>query len=396
MDDLLDAAPCGYVAFTDVGTVTAANSTLAGLLGYDREEIVGGHVERLLTVAGRIFYQTHLFPLLTLHGKAEEIFLTLRRKDGEGVPVLANAVRSVQGDEGRCVCAVIPVHQRRKYEDEILAAKRIAEEALQSNAELSRTRSDLERHARELDRKVSRLEQRNAELTRISTILSHDLREPIRKLSVFSGLLGGEDRSALTPMGLRAVGVLQSECARLDAMVRGLQEYVALDDSTEPFVSVDLVDAVRKARETVAKRRGLQDFDVSIGPLPTVQGARRQIEAIFVHLLDNAAVFCAPGVAPRVLVRGHEVQENSFRATEGRYRYVDHARVVVEDNGIGFEERYSAYIFEALRKLDPASPGLGLGLAVCRKVAENHFGSIKAEPMTDGGSRFTVMLPLQP
>ena len=138
------------------------------------------------------------------------------------------------------------------------------------------------------------------------------------------------------------------------------------------------------------------EFDVTIGPLPTVQGARRQIEALFVHLFDNAVTFSAPGAAPRVVVRGQEVQENSFRATEGRYRYVDHARVVVEDNGAGFDARYSDYIFEALRKLDPASPGLGLGLAVCRKVAENHFGSIKAEPMAGGGSRFTVMLPLQP
>ncbi len=396
MDDLLDAAPCGYVAFTDAGTVTAVNATLAEMLGYDRAEIVGGHVERLLTVAGRIFYQTHLFPLLTLHGKAEEIFLTLRRKDGEGVPVLANAVRSAEGDDGRSACVVIPVYQRRKYEDEILAARRVAEEAVQSSAELTRTRTELERNARELDRKVSRLEQRNTELTRFSVILSHDLREPIRKLSVFAGLLGGEDRAALTPMGLRAVDVLQTECARLDALVRGLQEYVALDASTEPFEAVDLGDAARAARETVARRRGLPEFDVSIGPLPTVQGARRQIEALFVHLLDNAVTFSAPGVAPRVVLRGHEVQENSFRATEGRYRYVDHARVVVEDNGTGFDARYSDYIFEALRKLDPASPGLGLGLAVCRKVAENHFGSIKAAPVVGGGSRFTVLLPLQP
>lgn len=396
MDDLLDKAPCGYVAFTDAGLVTTANATLGQLLGYAPAELVGGHVERLLTVAGRIFYQTHLFPLLTLHGKAEEIFLTLRRKDGEGVPVLANAVRTVEDGEGRSACVLVPVYQRRKYEDEILAARRVAEEALQNNAEIVRTRTELERHAQELDRQVSRLEQRNAELTRFSAILSHDLREPIRKVSVFAGLLGEGDRAALTPTGLRAIDVLQAECARLDALVRGLQEYVALDASTEPFAPVDLGEAVRAAWETVAQRPGRAALDVSIGPLPTVQGARRQLELLFAHLLDNAAAFCAPGVVPRVVVRGHEVQENSYRATEGRYRYVDHARVVVEDNGIGFEERYGAYIFEALRKLDPASPGLGLGLAVCRKVTENHFGSVKAEPVPGHGSRFTVLLPIQP
>ena len=80
--ELLDTLPCGVVSFTDDGRIVYANATLATLLGYEPGELAGRHVETLLTVAGRIFYQTHFFPLLRLHGKAEEVFLLLRKNDG--------------------------------------------------------------------------------------------------------------------------------------------------------------------------------------------------------------------------------------------------------------------------------------------------------------------------
>src|SRR5688500_7047748 len=90
VDPLLDAAPCGFVSFGDDGAIALVNRTLLELLGYERDELLGRHVETILTIAGRIFYQTHLFPLLTLHGRAEEIFLLLRPKGGGEVGALVN------------------------------------------------------------------------------------------------------------------------------------------------------------------------------------------------------------------------------------------------------------------------------------------------------------------
>ena len=81
IDPLLDAAPCGFVSFADDGTIRATNATLLEMLGFTRDELVGRHVETILNVGTRIFYQTHFFPLLRLHGRAEEIFLLLRPKD---------------------------------------------------------------------------------------------------------------------------------------------------------------------------------------------------------------------------------------------------------------------------------------------------------------------------
>jgi PAS domain S-box-containing protein len=93
MDELLNNAPCGFLVFADDGSIIEANATLIDLLGYERGELLKLHIEKIFSVAGRIFYQTHFFPLLKLKGKVEEIYLDLRSKTGESVPVLVNAAR---------------------------------------------------------------------------------------------------------------------------------------------------------------------------------------------------------------------------------------------------------------------------------------------------------------
>src|SRR5688572_24143840 len=97
MDDMLDTAPCGFLSFADDGTITHANSTLAAMVGHDRDSLPGRSLEKILSVGARIFYQTHFFPLLKLQGVADEVYLTLRTKDGGEVPVLLNAARRERG-----------------------------------------------------------------------------------------------------------------------------------------------------------------------------------------------------------------------------------------------------------------------------------------------------------
>jgi sigma-B regulation protein RsbU (phosphoserine phosphatase) len=395
MEDLLNCAPCGFLSFTDGGVLVVVNDTLLGLLGYGRDELLGRHVETLLTLASRIFYQTHFFPLLRLHGKAEEIFLSLRARSGEDVPVLVNAVRREREEGIVNHCALIPVRERRKYEDEILKARRAAEEALRNNEELSQARQELEQHARALDQKLSRLEQKNHELARVSGILSHDLREPLRKISVFAGLLTHEDREAMSSTGQRALERIKAESMRMDQLVTALQQFVSLELADEPLEEVDLGDALGLARRMVSEKSELVAAPVRAPPLPVIQGRRRQLVLLFFHLLDNAVKFRNPDVSPRIDVECRRIQHNSFRAIKGKYHYTDFARLVFTDNGMGFDNGYGQYVFEALKKLDPSTPGLGFGLAICRKVVENHNGSISVESEPGRGTRFTLLLPLR-
>lgn len=395
MDELLNSAPCGFLSFTDDGKLVLVNDTLLGLLEYARGELLGRHVESLLSLASRIFYQTHFFPLLRLHGKAEEIFLSLRTKSGGDLPVLVNASRRER--EGGLVnhCALIPVRERRKYEDEILKARRAAEEALRNNEELTRARQELEVHARQLDQKLSRLQQKNQELARISSILSHDLREPLRKLSIFAGLFTPQDKEALSSTGRRSLERIKAVSVKMDQLVTALQQFVSLEVAGDPLEEVDLGDALDCARRLVFEEAGLGMAQLRSQPLPTLQGRRRQLVLLFVHLLDNAVKFRKPQESPRIDIECQLLQQNSYRTLQDKYHYTDFVRIVVADNGIGFDNQYSHYVFEALKKLDPGSPGLGFGLAICRKVVENHNGTISAESEPGKGTRLTLLLPLR-
>src|SRR5688500_9963075 len=123
MDELLNNAPCGFLVFKDDGKIVRVNRTLLALLGYARAELLlDRHVESLLPVAGRIFYQTHFFPLLKLHNRVDEIYLSLRSQTGEEIPVLTNAVRREHGGDFLNDCAVMPMRRRNRFEDELLKA----------------------------------------------------------------------------------------------------------------------------------------------------------------------------------------------------------------------------------------------------------------------------------
>jgi len=136
MDELLNRAPCGFLSLADDGLVLAVNATLLGWLGYEEGEVAGRHFETLLPPGGRLFYQSYFFPLLKLRDRAEEVYLSLRARDGGEVPVLANAARRERAGAVVNDCVFVPMRQRRRFEDELLTAKREAEEANRLKDEL--------------------------------------------------------------------------------------------------------------------------------------------------------------------------------------------------------------------------------------------------------------------
>ncbi|MBA2671033.1 MAG: PAS domain S-box protein, partial [Gemmatimonadetes bacterium] len=168
LDALLDAAPCGFVSFVDDGTIRAANATLLRMLGYSSVDLTGKRVETILAVGSRIFYQTHLFPLLRLHGHAEEIFMLLRAKDGSDIAVLLNAVRREREGEWITDCAVMQVRERKKFEEALLRAKKDAEQARaaadERGRELQAANDTLEEQALELEMTQRQLLEQAEEL----------------------------------------------------------------------------------------------------------------------------------------------------------------------------------------------------------------------------------------
>jgi phosphoserine phosphatase RsbU/P len=386
MDPLLENAPCGYLSFNDNGIILRVNRTLALLVQYEPEELVGRSIETILNIAGRIFYQTHFFPLLKLHGKAEEIFISLNARNGDLVPVITNSVREEEDGKYVCNCVFIPVFQRRKYEDEILAAKKQAEKALYENAELMKTKEQLAVHAEILDKQVRQLNRVSDEVLQFNSIIAHDMQECVRKVLLFVQLAEDKnDRSYLDK-------VLQS-AYRLRRIIENLDLFVSLGLDKSEFVQVDLNQIIRDARDKVIRELEFNALHVNCPPLPPIYGAEYQLRILFYHLFENSVKF-RNGDKAEVGISHSVFEENLYKNSTDKYRYIEVLKIKIRDKGKGFNNKYNDYVFNMFKKLDAGSADLGFGLALCKKIVDNHAGEIEIDSKPAEGTSVTITLPV--
>ncbi|HEY0426763.1 MAG TPA: ATP-binding protein [Pyrinomonadaceae bacterium] len=355
MDELLDNAPCGFLVFTDDGKIVEANATLLDLLGYERGEILALHVEKILSVAGHIFYQTHFFPLLKLKNQIEEVYLSLRSKSGSDTPVLVNAVRREHRD-GRFFndCVFMPMRQRNQYEDEILKAKREAEEAMRAKDEFL-------------------------------SVVSHELRTPL------NGILGWAQ--------ILQTRQLDSETIKraIDAIVRGAKSQSKLIEDILDFTriisgklrldvrQVDLIMIIESAIDIIAPAASAKDIRLQkiLDSNSYVSGDAERLQQILWNLLSNAVKFTPKG--GRVQIRVQRVNSS--------------VEIIISDTGRGISAEFLPYVFERFKQSDNSTTrrhgGLGLGMAITRHMVELHGGTIRAESAgEDLGATFTVSLPV--
>ncbi len=389
MHDIAALLPGGVVVLNTNYEIVHLNPFGYQLLGYEPDGLTGKRVDMLLTTASRIYFQTHLYPLIALGQVANELYLTFQSQQGARIPVLLNASRQQQPPGYVYIC-FIPVYQRRQYEQELLMAKKAAEEALLRTDQLTSLQQQLESHQAELDRQVTTLQQQNTELEQFAKIISHDLQEPVRKITLLASVLETESTSSLTPIGQRGLAGISKASSRLRQLIWDLQGYFTTTNSTTARESVDLTELNRQL--ILIYRSTDVQFDLT--GLPTVMGNRGELTSLFSHLLDNAVKFRQPGSPSWVRIRGTVVGQNSYRTTPDKYNYIDYARITVSDNGIGFNNQYREEIFRLLKKLDAHSPGLGLGLSVAKKIVERHRGQITAESVENQGTKITLLLPI--
>jgi sigma-B regulation protein RsbU (phosphoserine phosphatase) len=393
MDELLDSAPCGYISFFDDGSVVTLNQTLADLLGTGKHQLEGKSVETVLTVASRIFYNTHFFPLLKLHGRANEIFLSFRSAQQTDIPVLLNAKRRQAGDHFVNDCILIPINQRQKYEDEILAAKRKAEKAIKENQHLVTLANALESRTAELDQQYSRLVLINKDLFQFSKIISHDLQETLHKMSVFADKLSIQESSNLSEKGKKSITRLNSAIHKASELINGLHSFIGITEDNE-ITRVDLNEIVQYAIRKAGELLEFNDLDVVHGRLPAVEANESQLGEMFYQLIANSIHYRNPQRKLRITIEHTLLKENRFKHVSDKYEYTDHVRIVFKDNGLGFDKSLNDYVFALFTKIHSVSSGLGIGLALTKKIVENHLGSISVTSEPGEGTVFTILLPL--
>jgi signal transduction histidine kinase len=427
IDPILDAAPCGFVSFADDGTIRAANTTLVDLLGLTRDELVGRRIESILNVGTRIFYQTHLFPLIKLHGRADEIFLLLRPSAGEDIAMLANAVRRERGGEPVTDCVLLRVRERQKFEDALLRAKKTAEEARaaeehhrreveaaneqlerqaleleMSQQQLAEAAEELEVQSEELRNTNDELVQRSEELERLRsvadeanraksvflTMMSHELRTPLNAIGGYVQLLEMGIHGPVTEAQAEALGRItrgQRHLLRLINDVLDLARIEAgrVDYKIEPCMLRRVVDAVLPMVEPQLLARGLR-YEVNVAPGLMAYADREKLQQVLLNLLSNATKFTSDDGC--VIV---DAMVDRQRA--------DRVCLRVRDTGVGIPADRLEHVFEPFVQVDDSharrSEGTGLGLAISRDLARGMGGDLTASSEAGVGSSFTIELP---
>ena len=235
----------------------------------------------------------------------------------------------------------------------------------------------------DLKRTQIRLEQSNRELESFASVASHDLQEPLRKIQTFSERLTSVYAEALGPEGRDYLTRMNNAATRMRKLIDDLLTYSRVSSKAQTHYLVDLSELARGVLgdlESIIEQSGAT---VTIGPLPTLEASPMQMRQLLQNLLSNALKFRKDDVAPAI----------SLRATVDAE--TNRCELQVEDNGIGFEEKYVDRIFNVFQRLHGRGKyeGTGIGLAICRKIAERHGGSIRARSAPGQGATFIVTLP---
>jgi signal transduction histidine kinase len=246
--------------------------------------------------------------------------------------------------------------------------------AVQQNRELKATGLQLERQKDELARS-------NAELEQFAYVASHDLQEPLRKISSFGRLLNDHAGAALDATARDYVARMMDAAGRMQRLIADLLTYARVDTRGAEFLPVALRPVVDQALDDLGERLRESGGRVDIGDLPVVLADARQMYQLFQNIIGNALKFVAKGQAPVVRVSGRNVGPGKVE-------------IAVQDNGIGFDEKDLDRIFQPFQRLHTRDqyPGSGIGLAVCRKIVQRHGGDITARSRPGAGSTFLIAL----
>jgi two-component system sensor kinase FixL len=241
---------------------------------------------------------------------------------------------------------------------------------------------------------TTRLERSNRELQDFAYVASHDLQEPLRKVSVFGDRLKTKYGQVLGTEGLDYLQRMQKAALRMSALINDLLTFSRITTKSLPFVNVDLAKVASEVLLDLELRIEQVEGKVEIGALPIIEAEPLHMRQLLQNLIGNALKFHKEDQKPLVKVEAKIIQ----RPTELGSRLADDImELTVSDNGIGFDEKYLDRIFQVFQRLHTRQnyEGTGMGLAITRKIVEHHNGSVTARSKPGEGATFVVELPVK-
>ena len=237
-----------------------------------------------------------------------------------------------------------------------------------------------------LKERTDNLQRSNRELEEFAAVASHDLQEPLRKITAFGERLRANHAQSLDVQGLDFLRRMENATARMQTLIQDLLDYSRVTTRPNPFVSADLRELAREALSDLEGELAETGGQVTIEPLPRAEVDPSQMRRVFQNLISNALKYHGQD-PPQVWLSGRVAFENGQ----------EQAVISVRDNGIGFEDRYSERIFQPFQRLHGRNKykGTGIGLAIVKKSVERHGGHVEAQGVPGQGSTFVITIPVR-
>jgi len=332
-----------FNAICSIGSETTNDDLIAKLHPEDLQTREKAHKEAV--ISGKICYEARIlnddgsYRWTKINGKI------IKDKDG-----LAKTIIGIVQD----------IHEHKEFQDEL--KKQVAN-------------------------RTNELTRSNSDLMHFASVVSHDLREPLRKIKIFNTLLRNDIEDNINDKSKKYLHKVSQSAQRMENIIEGILTYSTLDKTLQVIETINLSEVIEDIKidlELIIKEK---DAILVICDLPQIQGAPILINQLFYNLIQNALKFSKADQPPRVVITSSTI------VIDGQ----DCVQIKIKDNGIGIDPKFAEKIFTAFERLHSKNEyeGNGLGLALCRKIAERHHGKITAAGEKDNGAEFTITLPLK-
>lgn len=348
---IINTAIDGIITIDEKGIMESVNPAAAKIFGYESAELLGNNISMLMPEPDRGRHDGYLHAYLT-SGKAKIIGIGREvegQKKNKTVFPFRLAISEVNVTTGARIFTGIIHDLTKQKEDE----------------------NKLLKYAEELERS-------NRELEEFAYVSSHDLQEPLRKIQAFGSRIEEKEAEQLSEKGKDYLRRMLSASMRMQGLINDLLSFSRVSAKTRTFDSVDLNKIMRGVLTDLELLIQETEARITVPTLPTIDADATQMRQLFQNLLSNAIKF-----------RGEAKPEIIIGASENQ----DFINLSISDNGIGFDEKYLDRIFQIFQRLDGRKfDGSGIGLAICRRIANKHGGTITAKSTPGTGATFYVTL----
>lgn len=353
-EQLYRQTPMMMYSFDSDGHILEASDLWLSKSGYSRLEMIGRRFGDFFDAESRSRALEEVLPALLRDGRCEAIPLRVVTKRRELIEIELSAFVDKQSRRRGMICLAVLVD---------VTERNRAEKALeQANRELAGANEGLKKFAH---------------------VASHDLQEPLRKISQFGDLLLTECRDTIDEDGRMYVDIMRDSAERMRRLIRDILAFSKSVNTAlhrrelklESVIKEALVDLEISIRDSGAV--------IEIANLPSIMGDPATVQQLFRNLISNSIKYRREGTAPHIVVSASLTGDG-------------HLAVRIKDNGRGFDPKFAEVIFNPFTRLHTASEidGSGIGLAVCKSVCDRHRWQIGVDSMPDQGSEFTIILPI--